>query len=571
MAQRFFVGNGTNFAATTSWSTTSGGASGASVPLAGDDVILDANSPGNLAVPLNALNVCRSFDALTFTHTIAFGTSGQIAIGTTTSNGGLALRLGPSCLVTVTSAGVAAWKMVSTSGVTEKITSSGINGHGLLINGPANTFQFQDGWTTSATNTVTLQQGVMDLNSQAHSWGLYVSNSGSTRSIIDTGGTASVTLTGTSIVWTQAAASSTVTLPTTAFTISDTSATAKTFQTAGFTFGSMTLPAGGAQVQIAGAGTFTTINIAAPKSITTQNLATLTIGTLNLTGLASGSTITIGSNSVGNKATLAITNPVTADWLVLQDSKVTGTGPFYAGANAVDNGDNQGWLFSSPTPITLGAASSSSSVTAAVTIPTAVSLGTTSSSSAVAASITSPTRVSCGVSSSSSSSAGAVSTATTVGLGVSSSTSTASTALSASTTVTLGSTASVSQSSAAIKATSTIILQGASSVSVSGNLSPSVAPQLLGMASSSVSSTANLAVAINLVVPLDHASSVSSVTGNIISPINVTLSPSSSLSHVGVLVIKRTGPPYHYVPDSPGHVVVRPLSHIVPGSPGHIQ
>lgn len=61
MADRYFVPGGTgNWNSTTNWSATSGGSSGASVPVAGDDVYLDGNS-GTGTLTVNVASACRSF------------------------------------------------------------------------------------------------------------------------------------------------------------------------------------------------------------------------------------------------------------------------------------------------------------------------------------------------------------------------------------------------------------------------------------------------------------------------------------------------------------------------------
>lgn len=80
MADRYFLNNTTNFNDTANWSTTSGGASGASVPGASDRVILDANS-GNLSLEININVQGILMDAAyagTFTQgafTIAYGSA----------------------------------------------------------------------------------------------------------------------------------------------------------------------------------------------------------------------------------------------------------------------------------------------------------------------------------------------------------------------------------------------------------------------------------------------------------------------------------------------------------------
>ena len=74
MANRYWVGGAGNWNSTTKWSTTSGGASGASVPGTGDAVIFNASS----GVGIATLNVNADIQSLTmtgYTGTLAFGTN----------------------------------------------------------------------------------------------------------------------------------------------------------------------------------------------------------------------------------------------------------------------------------------------------------------------------------------------------------------------------------------------------------------------------------------------------------------------------------------------------------------
>jgi len=74
MATRYWVGGAGNWSSTTKWSTTSGGASGASVPISTDDVVFDANSGlvGAIAT-VDTAQVCASL-TLTPGATVGFST-----------------------------------------------------------------------------------------------------------------------------------------------------------------------------------------------------------------------------------------------------------------------------------------------------------------------------------------------------------------------------------------------------------------------------------------------------------------------------------------------------------------
>lgn len=60
MAARYWVGGAGNWSSTTKWSTSSGGASGATVPTSADDVIFDANSGGKFTATVDVAANCNS-------------------------------------------------------------------------------------------------------------------------------------------------------------------------------------------------------------------------------------------------------------------------------------------------------------------------------------------------------------------------------------------------------------------------------------------------------------------------------------------------------------------------------
>jgi hypothetical protein len=117
MANRFLVsgGNG-DYDSTTNWSTTSGGASGASFPLIGDDIIIDANSL-NAPLNINVVSACKSFTASNYTGTISM--LSNLSVNGTTNTGNITLSAG----MVIT--GVGNFIKVFT-GTTGTITSNGV-------------------------------------------------------------------------------------------------------------------------------------------------------------------------------------------------------------------------------------------------------------------------------------------------------------------------------------------------------------------------------------------------------------------------------------------------------------
>lgn len=70
MANRYWVGGAGNWSSTTKWSTSSGGASGASVPIATDDAIFDANSGGKFTA---TVDTAQSVNSITITPSAVVG------------------------------------------------------------------------------------------------------------------------------------------------------------------------------------------------------------------------------------------------------------------------------------------------------------------------------------------------------------------------------------------------------------------------------------------------------------------------------------------------------------------
>lgn len=87
MANRYWVGGAGNWSSTTKWSTTSGGASGASVPGVGDTAIFDASSDSGANFTAT-VDSAVTVDNLTFTsvdRVITLGTAGNLTVSTATT------------------------------------------------------------------------------------------------------------------------------------------------------------------------------------------------------------------------------------------------------------------------------------------------------------------------------------------------------------------------------------------------------------------------------------------------------------------------------------------------------
>ena len=85
MADRYWVGGAGNWSSTTKWSTSSGGASGASVPTSADNAIFDANSGGKFVA---TVDTAQQVNSLTITPSAGAGVL-EIAITVSLTTGNL--------------------------------------------------------------------------------------------------------------------------------------------------------------------------------------------------------------------------------------------------------------------------------------------------------------------------------------------------------------------------------------------------------------------------------------------------------------------------------------------------
>ena len=118
MASRFLVPGGTgDYNSTTNWSTLSGGASGASFPLLGDDVIIDVNS-ANAPLNINVVSACRSFVCSSYTGIVSMLSNLTVTGSAITGH----ITLSPGMAIS----GVGTFAKSQPSGGASIITSNGV-------------------------------------------------------------------------------------------------------------------------------------------------------------------------------------------------------------------------------------------------------------------------------------------------------------------------------------------------------------------------------------------------------------------------------------------------------------
>ena len=308
MADRYWIlGTGTwDSTSTTNWSASSGGAGGASVPTASDNVFFDANS--NVGVTAftvtmaNSPRVCNDFTAsgLDGVMTLA-GTS----IGLTVS-GSLTFQ---ATNFTRTYTGTTTFNATTTG---KTVTTNGVAfGASLIFDGVGG------GWTLgsaisygSSTNNLIVSNGTFDTSSSGNyavTGGGFSSTNANFRTINLNAST--ITLSSTATVWSMAT-STNATLNAGTSTINCTSGAVFTFAGGGLTFYNVAITSTDISNPVmTGANTFNNLTIAGQTAIGVGTLsinANQTInGTLTVSaGTAAAYRILIFSNTFGTPRTL---------------------------------------------------------------------------------------------------------------------------------------------------------------------------------------------------------------------------------------------------------------------------
>ena len=354
MADRYWVGGNANWDATagTKWATTSGGAGGAAVPNAADDVYLD-NGTGTGNVSVTSTAFCRSLNCTGYTGTLTQGTS--INIGDATAGAGnIALKLVAG--MTFIPAGNNL-NFLSTSATTQTIDFGGKTVGNLFFNAASNgSWQFVSALTCTA---LTLTKGTLDINGQSGTWGSFASSNGNVRSI--TFGAATINCNGgggwdirdsTNLTFSAGSSTITVSGTNTLFGHGSSAGSAGTYGTliiapGGGTFTQFLLSATGTPTF----GNLTFTGVAAKNyGINITNNFTVT-GTFTVNGNSSINRFLLASSVVGT-ARIITAATVSASNVDIRDITGAGTGSWNLAAITGLSGDcggNSGITFTSPT------------------------------------------------------------------------------------------------------------------------------------------------------------------------------------------------------------------------------
>src|ERR1017187_6844840 len=464
----------------------------AAIPGEGDDVVLGKLS-GKVEVSAEAK--CRSLEASEYENTLKIALGQTLKVGASTSNGGLAMKLGVKMAWT----GTGAVSFVSTSGTTEKITTAGISPNWMLFNGTAGVWEFQDEvkilvkWEVKAGELKTGGRAV------------------TAEELIQVGGALKlgasvITLnqSGTGIVLNTEAG--TFTAETSTLKVNGSGTKVKKIEGHGKTYNVLTIESEAGEVVsgfTVGTLNLNTAGFVNATKITKTIVVTVTAG-VTANGKA-GSLVKLESTTEGKPWEISKSSgTVSLNFLSLKDSHAVGGASWYAGTGSTSVSGNEGWKFENPgVAIPLNAAASSSSTLLALSTPTQLPLASAGATSGGVLALAAPTAVPMTGASSSSTGSLSLAASTQVPLAVASSQSTGALAVAAPTRVPVEAAASASLGSLALGTPTQLPFLAASSAS-SGVLALG-APTPVPLASATALSAGVLTLAIAASLPLAPA------------------------------------------------------------------
>jgi len=345
LADRYWVGGTGSWSSTNTanWSASSGGASGASVPTAADNVIFDAGSDagGIFTVTMaNSPRLCNDFTAsgLDFTMTLA-GT----AIGLTVS-GSLTF---PATNFTRTYTGITTFNAITTG---KTITTNGVALGSVTLNGVGGAWTLGSALSTG-TFSLILTSGTFDTSASnyAVTAGSFTSSNSNTRTINLNGSTITLNIFGTAWDMTTStnatlnAGNSQINLGTTGCIFEGGNLT---YYNLSFT---STTATGTGTKTINGANTFNNLTYATVSTVGLNNNSfggNQTInGTLTVTGANSNQRMFVRSDTTGTSRTLTCAAIAAMTDVDFRDITIAGAHGTLSGTRLGDCGGNSNITF----------------------------------------------------------------------------------------------------------------------------------------------------------------------------------------------------------------------------------
>lgn len=345
---RYWVGNGGNWTDTAHWSATTGGASGASVPIGQDTANIDANSitSASQTITMNGQRTGTvNFTGVLNTPKLFYseGNSVQHDIhGNLTYVSGMTMQTPVSFYTTVKLTGDGS-KTLATGGLALEVYH--------MISAPGSTYTLQDNLSMNGTvdqGFFQLSAGTFDANNKNISVERVDLDWGNTRTLLM--GTGTWTLTGgsgTDVWYTNSFGSGTLTLTPSTSTIVIAVGSSQ-FYANGYTFNNLQIT--GNNDTISTDGVFNNLTLTAAKTTFITAGQTIRISTLTATG-SLGNVIVFKSFTAGSPSYIICNSGanISCDYLSLKDLHASGRACWFAGANSTNVSGNTGWRFTAPT------------------------------------------------------------------------------------------------------------------------------------------------------------------------------------------------------------------------------
>lgn len=319
------------------------------VPLPQDDVIINSAFGASLTLTADMPRLGKSIDWTGTTGEVTFALSVAVALTDFTLYGSLTLAAGMAGFTfngkTLIFKGRSAYTFTA---VTASLAVSGANSN-VQINMIGGSLTHSDNYDDSVTTQAwTLLRGEHILNGFTVNAGIYSVSGTETRAL--TIGSGTLVLQGTGTVFDATDTTNlTVIAATGTISITDTSATAKTFIGGGLTYPVLQYTTGGTgAIILTGANTFTRIakSGSTTKTITFPGGVTTSFtGTTPLPSGTSGNLQTFQSSS--GQCTCQFTEVCNCNFISLSNNIAAGQVPAYAGTNSTNGGGNVNWNFNS--------------------------------------------------------------------------------------------------------------------------------------------------------------------------------------------------------------------------------
>jgi hypothetical protein len=335
VANRYWVGGTATWQASNaaSWSASSGGAGGASVPTASDDAFFDSASGGGTITigDIGSGVQCLALNFTGFAGTLNSASSSIGPRGSVTFGSGMSFSGGGSVFLQI-------------SGTSTITSNNKTLPFGILV-GTSVSVTLADAINT--TSSLNIQGTFNAANNNVTALRIKATSSAS---LSMGSGTWTITDIGDGIfeVW-DVDSSATITASTSTVKLTDTSSSNKTFNGGGKTYNNIWFVGGGTgEFRLVGSNTFNDFKFTTPPGIIKFTAGTTTtVTTFTVSGTADN-LVTIGSITA-SPHTLSKSGGgvINTDYISVSNSNATPSSTWFADVNSTSAGGNSGWVFAS--------------------------------------------------------------------------------------------------------------------------------------------------------------------------------------------------------------------------------